>query len=115
MVPNVISPFDNRAVDSVWPRPISEDLDHLPTEEELEEALGALKINKAGGRNELTSELVKHVGVVFGEHVLDWFKSVWEEGRVPKVWVDAVIMAIPKKGDLSKTMCNNWRGISLAS
>ena len=49
--------------------------------------------------------------MVFGEHVLDLFKSVWAEGRVLKDWVDAVIVAIPKKGDLS--MCDNWRVISL--
>ena len=30
---------------------------------------------------------------------------------MPKEWVDAVIVAIPKKGDLS--VCDNWRGISL--
>ena len=41
----------------------------------------------------------------------DLFKSVWEEGSVPKEWVDAVLVAIPKKGDLS--VCDNWRGISL--
>ena len=49
--------------------------------------------------------------MVFGEHVLDLFKSVWGEGCVPKEWVDAVLVAIPKKGDLS--VCDNWRGISL--
>ena len=46
---NVISPFDSGAVDSVRQRPTRENLDHPPTEEELEEALGALKVNKAGG------------------------------------------------------------------
>ena len=108
---NIVSPFDSSAVNSMRQRPLHEDLDHLPTEEELEEALDALKINKAGGKNELTPELVKHVSMVFGEHVLDLFKSVWEEGSVPEEWVDAVLVAIPKKGDLS--VCDNWRGISL--
>ena len=33
----------------------------------------------------------------------------WEERRVPKEWVDAIL--IPKKGNLRS--CNNWRDISL--
>ena len=41
-------------MDSVRQRPLRGDLDHPPTEEELEEALDVLKINKAGGKNELT-------------------------------------------------------------
>lgn len=36
---------------------------------------------------------------------------VWEEKTVPKDWVDAILVPIPKKGDLTK--CDNWRGISL--
>ena len=108
---NVISPFDSSAVDRVRQRVLHVELDHPPNEEELEEALSALKSNKAGGKNELTPELVKYVGTVFGEYVLDLFKTVWEEESIPKEWVDAVLVAIPKKGDLS--VCDNWRGISL--
>ena len=37
--------------------------------------------------------------------------SVWEEREVPKKWMDAVIIPIPKKGNLSS--CDNWRGIAL--
>ena len=55
----------------------------------------------------LTPELVKHVGVRFTEHI----EVVWDDGRVPKEWVDAAIFAIPKQGDLS--VCDNWRVISL--
>ena len=39
------------------------------------------------------------------------FQQVWEEGSVPSEWKDALIVPIPKKGDLS--LCDNWRGISL--
>ena len=58
---------------------------------------------EAGGKNGLTPELVKHAGVRFTEHI----EVVWADGRVPKEWVDAVIFAIPKQGDLS--VCDNWR------
>lgn len=39
------------------------------------------------------------------------FQQVWEEGSAPSEWKDALIVPIPKKGDLS--LCDNWHGISL--
>ena len=59
----------------------------------------------------MAPELVKHVGVVFGDFILELFRKVWENEKVPKEWVDTVLVAIPKKGDLN--VCDNWRGISL--
>ena len=38
-------------------------------------------------------------------------RCMWMEERVPTEWRDALIVPIPKKGDL--TLCDNWRGISL--
>ena len=43
--------------------------------------------------------------------LLDLVHIAWRDKRVPKDWVDAVLVPIPKKGDLSN--CDNWRGISL--
>jgi len=43
--------------------------------------------------------------------LLDLVNTVWEEQDVPRDWSDAVLIPIPKKGDLSS--CDNWRGISL--
>ena len=43
--------------------------------------------------------------------LLELVHEVWKEGSALKDWVDAVLVPIPKKGDL--TRCNNWRGISL--
>ena len=39
------------------------------------------------------------------------FLCTQSEQSVPKDWTDAVLIPIPKKGDLSN--CDNWRGISL--
>ena len=41
----------------------------------------------------------------------DLFNTVWREGEVPTEWRDAMLMPVPKKGNL--TICDNWRGISL--
>ena len=46
----------------------------------------------------------------FLEMAWDVFTSVWHERTVPKEWVDAIIVHIPKKDNLGS--CDNWQGIS---
>ena len=41
----------------------------------------------------------------------DLLSAVWEERCVPHEWVDAILIPIPKKGNLH--CCDNWRGIAL--
>ena len=41
------------------------------------------------------------------------FNVAWNHGRVPTDWGKAVVCPIYKKGD--KTVCGNYRGISLLS
>ena len=43
-------------------------------------------------------------------YTLDIFRTVWMEQRVPQEWRDALLVPIPKTGDL--TQCDNWQGIS---
>ena len=43
--------------------------------------------------------------------IADLVHRIWEERRVPKEWVDSILIPIPKKGNLRS--CDNWRGISL--
>ena len=43
--------------------------------------------------------------------IVDLLSSVWKERKVPKEWIDAILVPIPKKGDLK--ICDNWRGIAL--
>ena len=38
---------------------------------------------------------------------LDMFRTVWMEQRVPQEWRDALLVPIPKTGDL--TQCDNGR------
>ena len=35
--------------------------------------------------------------------------AAWRDQKVPADWRDAIIIPIPKKGDL--TSCDNWRGM----
>ena len=41
----------------------------------------------------------------------DLVSVVLKERRVPQEWVDAILVPIPKKGNLH--CCDNWRGIAL--
>ena len=41
----------------------------------------------------------------------DLVSTVWKERRVPQEWADAILIPIPKKGNLQS--CDNWRGIAL--
>ena len=50
-------------------------------------------------------------GPVLQDRLLDLMKIVWREGVVFGDWRDAVIVPVPKKGNLRS--CDNWRGISL--
>ena len=45
------------------------------------------------------------------DYIVDLFRTVWREERVPDEWRDALLVPIPKKEDL--TQCDNWCGISL--
>ena len=91
-------------------RRVREDLDSKPTEDELITALVKLKNGKAGGNSQILPEMVK-VGCGGETALLDLVHTVWEEGKVPRDWSNAVLIPIPKKGNLS--YCDNWRGITL--
>ena len=47
----------------------------------------------------------------FLTHLLNLVYSVWKEKSVPIDWANAVLVSIPKRGNL--TSCDNWRGIAL--
>ena len=45
------------------------------------------------------------------EKLVELFDSVWRDECVVSDWCNALIVPIPKKGNLN--VCVNWRGISL--
>ena len=72
-----------------------------------------MKNGKAPGCSEILPEMVKagRENSEFVEMIWDVVKSVWQQKEVPKEWVDAISVPIPKKGNLQS--CDNWRGIAL--
>ena len=64
-----------------------------------------MKKGKAGGKTEILPELLLYGGAELRDRLLQLLQDVWASKK------DAVIVPIPKKGDLRE--CDNWRGISL--
>ena len=87
------------------------DLDEPPTEEELEAALAKMKRRKAGGKTGILPELVLFGGAILWDRLLELMQVMWRKEEVVADWRNAVVVPIPKKGDLQR--CDHWRGISL--
>ena len=110
---NLTSDFDMRELELTRQRPLRHELAEKPTMTELASAVKKLKNGKAGGSSGILPEMVK-AGCCreeFRSFLLDLVHAVWEQRQVPRDWSDAILIPIPKRGDLSQ--CDNWRGISL--
>ena len=94
-------------------REVSEALGSIPEIKDIEKALGKLKNGKAAGKSNILPEMLE-VGERkedFLSMLTDLVSTVWKERRVTQEWPDAILIPIPKKGNLQS--CNNWRGIAL--
>ena len=108
---NVESVFNEEVLESTTALPPFVELDTTPNEEELLSALSKLKSGKAGGKTGILPELVSCGGAQLFDRLLVLMQEVWRKGKVVDDWKDAVVVPIPKKGNLQ--LCDNWRGISL--
>ena len=70
-----------------------------------------LAVGRASGLNGLLPDILNCCGGPLLDYILTLFQTVWKERCVPAEWRDALLVPVPKKGDLS--FCDNWRGISL--
>ena len=87
------------------------DMAEPPSEEELE-CSGEVEEGRAGLESGIPPGMLKAAceWKEVLELLLELAKDVWRERKVPSDWCDAVLVPIPKKGDLSR--CDNWRGIA---
>lgn len=84
-----------------------------PTYEEVAAAIQLLRNNKAPGEDKITAELLKYGGEDITRAMHELIKKVWLSETMPEDWYTALICPIHKKED--KTVCKNYRGISLLS
>lgn len=110
---NIQSHFDETLLETAKQRPVRQQMDDPPSREELERAVRKLKRGKAGGSSGILPEMVRVASCddQFLDALMDLVGVVWEKKCVPKDWANAVLVPIPKKGDLN--ICDNWRGIAL--
>ena len=110
---NIQSSYDEKELQKVKQRPPRPTMSELPTEEELLDAISTMKNGKAGGQSGILPEMVKAASNddYFLDTLLTLVQQVWKEGKTPQDRRDALLVPIPKKGDLTK--CDNWRGIAL--
>ena len=110
---NIWSEFDRSELDLVQQREVDEILAGVPSATEVSKGLSKLKNGKAVGSSGILPEMLK-VGRKYSEFVemlKELLGEVWLERQVPQEWVDAILVPIPKKGNLHS--CDNWRGMAL--
>ena len=110
---NVRSKYSEEELDKARQRPIQTELAEEPSMEEIAKAVKKLKAGKAGGSSEILAEMVMAGcgSEEFRLRLVELITAAWRDQKVPTDWRDAIIVPIPKKGDL--TSCDNWRGIVL--
>ena len=108
---NVVSRFSADKLELVRQRDEVESIGDLRTYEDIVIALAKMKNGKAAGSSGILSEMLKVGTNVAGfMHMLtDLEHTVWKEHKVPQEWENAILIPIPKKGNLH--VCDNWRGI----
>ena len=84
-----------------------------PTLEEVVRAIKQLKNHKATGEDGLSAELLKHGGEMVNQKIHATVLNVWRSETIPEEWNTAIFISLHKKDD--KTICENYRGLSLLS
>ena len=108
---NLDAEIDDTVLENLNRVPTMHELENEITMEELDEALKSMSNEKSAGFDGIPAEIYKNIGEVFKEELFLLFKLCWEEEKAPQDFKDALIVKIFKKGD--KTLCDNYRGISL--
>ena len=108
---NASSVYNESTINLMPVLPLRSSMESPPISEEIWEALSGVNSGKAAGKNGLLPELLKCCDVDLMKYVHNLFVVVWKEEEVPKEWHEALLVPVPKKGDLTK--CDNWRGSSL--
>ena len=103
--PRPVAKHDAAVVEMMADRPVTPELDQPPTVAELEAALQTMKAGRAGGQSGILPDMVLHIGKDLHSRILTIMRKSWLEGTLVDDWCDAVVVPIPKKGDLHH--CDN--------
>lgn len=89
------------------------EVDQEITQDEIQLVIKALKTDKAPGKDEIASELIKWGGLEMEKWVTQLIRKSWTENRIPEEWEENIIIPLYKKGN--KSNCENYRAICLTS
>jgi ribonuclease HI len=81
---------------------------------ELVNAIRKLKKKKSPGPDNITNEMLQHLGNLATEKLLEIFNLSWRQGQVPQCWKEARMIPVLKKGK-NRTKVLSYRPISLTS
>ena len=84
------------------------------TMDELKKAIQKLKKRKSPGPDDITNEMIQHLGNIALQKLLDIFNLSWNKGELPQIWKEAKMIPILKKGK-NKARAASYRPISLTS
>ena len=84
------------------------------TANELDSAIKNLKIKKSPGPDQVTNEMIIHLGNRMKKKLLQLYNISWKTGTIPKAWKVATMIPIHKQGK-SKDKAESYRPISLLS
>ena len=90
-----------------------DDEEPIPLRSEVELAVKQLKNGKATGCDDISAEMIKASGELGISLLHKLIVKLWQTGEWPEDGRRAVLIPIPKKGDLQQ--CSNYRTISLIS
>lgn len=93
------------------PTPIEAINSECPNLDEVRSAIKNLKSGKAPGPDGIYIELFKADVELTASHLHPIIESLWQVGEIPQEMKEALLIKLPKKGDLGLT--KNWRGIAL--
>jgi hypothetical protein len=110
---NVEAVIELDVIEKLVQRPIIFELDQDIKLCEVKYALKQTKNCKAPGRDGIPADIWKYGGNSLHLELWSMICHVWETSVVPQDWKDAMVCTLFKKGD--KTICGNYRGISLLS
>ena len=92
---------------------IRDELMDVPSVDEVWRSIAKLKNGKSAGMDGIPGEIWKYGGEVLLNRLHTIIVDVWESEEVPKEWRDGIFIPLHKKGD--KSICDNYRGMSLLS
>ena len=104
--------YDPSVIDLLQQRPVMPDLNHVPTDDEIRNAMRRLN-NSAPGDSGVVAPLFKALISTdsgFGL-VREMVYHFWQTGEVQFQWETGLLAILPKKGDLS--LPGNYRGIMM--